>query len=113
MNTRFGNQPALGFLKTRGITYQEAAEYCGVSKLHLQHVCYGRLSPAPQIIERLPKLLGMPIQCLLNEDVLASEYDARKGPAPRRQQGIKPNDLVFSDSAVDAAFSYLKATEAN
>lgn len=111
--TRHGEQPVVRFLKSRGISYKEAAAYCGVTPRHLRAACVGVVLPAPQVKERLPRMLGLPIECLFTEKVRLLDYNPMiGGKNSQLRNGIKPNDnLVFSDAAVDAAAAYLQATE--
>lgn len=100
---RYGEQPVVRFLKTRGILYSEAADAISVDRRHFRNVCGGVVRPSPVILERLPKYIGLPVECLFTEEALATEYN------PMMRRGRKP--LVFSDAAIDAAAAYLQATE--
>ncbi|MBQ1018589.1 hypothetical protein KBX71_12050 [Micromonospora sp. D93] len=56
-----------------------AARTIDVVEEHLRNVLRGITRPMPEVRDRLPKLLGLPLDELFTADVLAKPYD----PTPR------------------------------
>ena len=80
MTTR--RQVARRHLIVREISTQEAADFIGCHLSHLSNVLNGRSRPNDLVRERLPKLIGLPIEALLDADLLTGEYS---GPHGRRR----------------------------
>lgn len=86
------------------LTTRDVAQAIGCTRAHLQNVLQGRTHPSEAVREHLPRILGLPIETLLDAELLDQEYTS-----PRGRQARKP--LTFSDAAVDAAYNFVKATE--
>ena len=77
-------QPAREALRDERWSVSRAAAEIGVDPSHLRCCLMATAAPSPEVRERLPKLLGRPLEDLFDADLLAREY---KGPidnyAPR------------------------------
>ena len=69
-NTRFGVQPIQGILRARQISVADAALQIAVRQTHLYNAITGRIHPNAEVRDRLPKLLGLPINQLFTHDAL-------------------------------------------
>src|SRR6185295_5557268 len=74
----FGRQPAYDVLRRERYTIANAARTMNVLESHLRMVVKGRVSPSPEVRERLPKLLNVGLSELFTLDALASRYDSSK-----------------------------------
>lgn len=67
----------VAILRKEGRTLVGTARLIGVSPHHLRHVAKGRYHASPRVRERLPELLGKPIEDLLPARALEKDYDPR------------------------------------
>jgi hypothetical protein len=74
----FGRQPAYEALRHERYTIANAARTIDVLESHLRMVVSGRVSPSPEVRERLPKLLKVRLSDLFTPEALASRYDSSK-----------------------------------
>lgn len=83
MATKWGKQPAYYILHLRDFTIRGAARAIDVPAVHLYQTLYGRIRPCPEVRERLPELLNLPLEDLFNADLLVKAYDGSKDPYKR------------------------------
>ena len=79
MALTFKRQPARKMLIVRDLTTQEAADFIGCTKAHLGNALRGRAHPSNLVRERLPLLIGLPLEALFDEATLAGEYTMPRG----------------------------------
>jgi hypothetical protein len=70
-------QPARDHMYEQRWTVSRAAVEIGVPYTHLRCVLMGTASPSPEVRQRLPELLGIPLVDLFDEDLLARPF---RGP---------------------------------
>jgi ribosome-binding protein aMBF1 (putative translation factor) len=75
---KFGVQPALAALRAERWSTALAARTIGVPENHLKHVVHGRTYPNAIVREKLPELLGLPLEDLFVPDMLAKTYDGTR-----------------------------------
>ena len=78
--SRFGQQPARLLLRRRGYSLKGLAEEIGVPESHFRKAVGGYIRPRPEIVARLPRIVGIPIDRLFDERVLARPFDPSKNP---------------------------------
>lgn len=82
-----GIQAARAVLRAQRYTTRQAAEAIGVDHGHLARAVSGRVRPSNEIRERLPELLGVPLEELFDSASLALPYEAhRGGPRPHMRK---------------------------
>ncbi|MBM0258956.1 hypothetical protein [Micromonospora sp. 4G55] len=74
MPSRFGRQPAADALRRERWSIPLAARQIDVPENHLRTAVGGYNRPMPEVRERLPKLLGLPLEELFTPEVLARPY---------------------------------------
>lgn len=74
-------QPARQILRDQYLTITDAADRIGVPQGHLRAVLAGTVAPQRTVRERLPELLGVPLEDLFTQDLLAREWTG-----PRRSR---------------------------
>lgn len=72
-------QPARKSLIIHDLSTRDAAARIGCSPAHLANVLAGRAHPSDLIKAGLPLLIGLPIECLLDAELLDGKYGARGG----------------------------------
>ena len=72
-------QPAKRFLVVHEISQREAAEFIGCRINHLRNALNGRSHPNESVRERLPILVGMPLEVLFDPEVLEDDYTGPRG----------------------------------
>jgi len=87
MPNRFGHQPARQALFDQRWSIARAATEIGVPVSHLGNCVYGKIVPSPGVRERLPRLLGVPLEELFTAEALAEEYDINRGPRAGQRSG--------------------------
>lgn len=80
-------QPARALLRDQRYTTRQAAVAIDVEPGHLASVLAGHIRPHPVVRERLPELLGVPLEDLFDADRIDKPY-FETGPVRR-----KPIDL--------------------
>jgi transcriptional regulator with XRE-family HTH domain len=68
--TRFGTQPGHQILVSQGRTISGVARVLRLHPAHLAQALQGRIRPNYEVRERLPDLLGVPLEELFTEDAL-------------------------------------------
>jgi hypothetical protein len=76
--SKFGRQPARMALRRERYTIKLAAEIIGVPESHLRIAVGGYARPMDAVREKLPVLVGVPLEDLFTPDALAKPYDASK-----------------------------------
>lgn len=79
MALTFKRQMARRHMILRDIRTEDAAEFIGCTKAHIGNVLAGRAHPSEEVREKLPQLLGFPIEALLDAELLAGEYTGAHG----------------------------------
>lgn len=82
-NTKYGVQPAKARLRASGLSVARAALAVGVTHAHLNGTIHGHIRPNHEVRERLPKVLGIPLDELFTTEILRDEPGAGRG-TPRR-----------------------------
>ena len=77
-------QPAKRFLVVNEITQREAAEFIGCRVNHLRNALNGRSHPNESVREKLPILVGMPLEVLFEAEVLQDDYTGPRGRWAKR-----------------------------
>ncbi|HZN70583.1 MAG TPA: helix-turn-helix transcriptional regulator [Micromonosporaceae bacterium] len=72
--TRFGRQPARDVIFLKRWSVVGLAAELGVKHAHLNQAIRGRVRPAPRLRERLPELLGVPLEELFTAEALERPY---------------------------------------
>ncbi|WP_144800880.1 hypothetical protein [Curtobacterium sp. BH-2-1-1] len=72
-------QSARRMLVVREITVVDAATFIGCSRSHLVNALRGRTHPNADVRAKLPELLGLPIEALFDEELLATDYAGPRG----------------------------------
>jgi transcriptional regulator with XRE-family HTH domain len=80
--TRFGQQPCRALLREKGWSILQAAQEIGVTYPQLHYAMNGTTRPRPDVRERLPELLGVPLEELFTPEAL--EPYGQFGPRPMR-----------------------------
>lgn len=75
---RHGVQPAREVMYAQRWSTSKAAEAIEVPYIHLAATLMGKNRPRPEVIERLPKLLGVPVEELFTAEMLAEPYDRKR-----------------------------------
>lgn len=70
-DTRYGHQPVLMLLMTRGIKYAQLARDHDLNYNHLANVVTGRIAASKELQRILPEVLGVPPDELFTERSLA------------------------------------------
>ncbi|UTM37637.1 helix-turn-helix domain-containing protein [Rhodococcus pyridinivorans] len=66
-DTRYGHQPILVVLLSRGIKYAQLARESGIEYNHLANVITGRTAVSKQCLQILPDALGLPVEELFTQ----------------------------------------------
>jgi hypothetical protein len=87
VSTRFGVQPAHKIIRDQQWTFPAVAKALDIPFPHLVRSVRGMTVPSPGLRERLPELLGVPLEELFTAEILAHTYDTHRGPnaAARRK----------------------------
>lgn len=80
-----GPQPAKQLLRDKRINVTTAARTMDVHYGHLQSVLAGAAAPSPQLRERLPELLGVPLEECFTPELLAKTWTGPRDPRPVRE----------------------------
>jgi hypothetical protein len=75
----YKRQMARRHMIIRDIRTEDAAAFVGCSKSHMLNVLAGRSHPNDKVRSKLPELLGLPIEALLDAELLAGEYTGPHG----------------------------------
>jgi hypothetical protein len=75
----FGVQPARQALYNARWTVARAAGEIDVNGTHLFNCLYGKCPPSPDVRDRLPALLGLPLSALFTAESLAKKYGGPRG----------------------------------
>jgi transcriptional regulator with XRE-family HTH domain len=75
----FKRQMARRHMIIRDLRTEDAAEFIGCTKAHLSNVLAGRSHPNDKVRDKLPELLGLPIEALLDPELLEGEYTGYHG----------------------------------
>jgi hypothetical protein len=78
-NCPLGPQPARQHLYDQRWPVARAARELGVSHTHLVNCLLGRCSPSPEVRDKLPAMLGLPLSELFTEESIAREYAGPRG----------------------------------
>lgn len=70
-NTRYGHQPILVLLLTRGIKYAQLSRDHDLNYNHLANVVTGRIAVSKELQHILPEILDAPLDELFTEQALA------------------------------------------
>jgi hypothetical protein len=70
--TRFGPQPVREIIRKGKYSISMVAEMVGVREAHFVPALYGRIRPNMTVRERLPKVLGVPIEQLFTAEALSA-----------------------------------------
>jgi transcriptional regulator with XRE-family HTH domain len=68
--TKYGVQPAKAILFKKKMTAARASREIQVDQKHLTNALTGRVRPRPEVRERLPLLLNVPLEQLFTEQAL-------------------------------------------
>lgn len=88
--SRHGVQPARAFLQARRFTTRQAADAIRVDLTHLASAIGGHVRPCQAVRDRLPNLLGVPLQDLFSEEALRLPYAGDLGLnfGPQRKRPV-------------------------
>ncbi|MDN5744098.1 MAG: hypothetical protein L0H31_03135 [Nocardioidaceae bacterium] len=79
-------QRACEALRTNPYTTCQAAEAIGIDHIHLGNNITGIVRPCPEVRERLPQLLAVPLEDLFDAELLSKPYDSSRIP----REGVAP-----------------------
>ncbi|WP_169798565.1 helix-turn-helix transcriptional regulator [Piscicoccus intestinalis] len=79
-------QPARDILKQKRWTVAAAAREIGVSQTHLGNTVTGRNRPNDIVREKLPELLGVPLEELFYPDMIVIPFSPRPSQHSRRKK---------------------------
>ncbi|WP_291525946.1 hypothetical protein [Branchiibius sp. NY16-3462-2] len=85
MNPPWVVQPARDILYAQRWNASSASAEINVPYLHLRAVLLGKTRPRPEVLERLPKLLGVPVEELFTEEMLAQPFGVAGGRPPKSE----------------------------
>ena len=87
---RAGVQPLRAVLVAQRYTTRQAADAIGVDWVHLGGTIKGHIRPCQVIRDRLPELLGVPLEDLYTPDMLVLPYmgDLGIGKAMQRRKPV-------------------------
>lgn len=87
---RAGTQPLRAILQAQRYTTRQAADAIGVDWVHLGSTIKGSIRPCQAIRDRLPALLGVPLEDLYTPDMLVLPYmgDVGVGKAMTRSKPV-------------------------
>jgi len=74
LDTRFGTQPAREILRARRLSIRDVAVALGVSPRHLYNALQGYITPRTEVRQKMPDLLGVPLEELFTPDVIALPF---------------------------------------
>lgn len=74
MAGRFGRQPLCAVIRSQGRTLVGFARANDISVTQLNHVGSGATPPSDELREKLPRLLGVPLDELFTEQCLATPF---------------------------------------
>jgi hypothetical protein len=75
----FGVQPARQVLYSQRWSLPRAAAQIDVPPTHFFNCIHGKCPPSPDVRDRLPALLGLPLSELFTAEVLAKPYGGPRG----------------------------------
>lgn len=67
------------------LTTPQVAEKIGCTVAHLSNVLHGRAHPSNAVRKGLPKALGLPIEALLDPELLQTEYSGHRGARAQKR----------------------------
>ena len=68
-------QPIVRHIKVHDLTYKKVALALGTNAVRINNLAQGHTYPSPAEIGTLEKLFGLPIEVLLNEELLEYRYN--------------------------------------
>ncbi len=97
--SKFGRQSAYQVLSRERWSVAHAAREINIHYPHLLRALMGVVRPCEEVRERLPRLLGVPLESLFTEEILAEPYVFARG----RRPAMPPNSGYVSKAALREA----------
>lgn len=74
MRTNTGTQPGWQVLRDQARTIAGVARLIPVTPAHLKNALSGLTTPRPEVVERLPQILDVPLEQLFTEEALSRPF---------------------------------------
>lgn len=92
MPSKWGTQPARDVLAERGLPIAEVALQLGCRYSQLYNCLQGYSLPTPRVRERLPQLLGVPLESLFDAEVLEKPFSVERSRRLSRARAASAED---------------------
>jgi hypothetical protein len=97
MDTRFGDQPLIEEMRKQRWTYTLLSTRIDATYRQLYFAARGVVAPSPDLRDKLPAVLGVPLSRLFTPEALDADYhknQALGGLAPRRPRSNQARGVV-------------------